>query len=114
MLSDEVAERTAQQLEAYPEQDERHFAELKAILDESSPITAAESQHFAVIAVGEFDGETSALASWRPAICGWRIKLCRALTVLALGAYSRSSQGRPRCCCQPALHLESMIFGMWL
>ena len=34
VLSDEVAERTAQQLEAYPEQDERHFAELKAILDE--------------------------------------------------------------------------------
>lgn len=34
MLSDELAERTAQQLEAYPEQDERHFAELKAILDD--------------------------------------------------------------------------------
>lgn len=34
VLSDEVAERTAQQLEAYPEQGERHFAELKAILDE--------------------------------------------------------------------------------
>ena len=34
VLSDEVAERTAQQLEAYPEQDERHFVELKAILDE--------------------------------------------------------------------------------
>jgi ribulose-5-phosphate 4-epimerase/fuculose-1-phosphate aldolase len=34
VLSDDVAERTAQQLEAYPEQDERHFAELKAILDE--------------------------------------------------------------------------------
>lgn len=34
VLSDEVAERTAQQLEAYPEQDERHFAELKLILDE--------------------------------------------------------------------------------
>lgn len=33
VLSDEVAERTAQQLEAYPEQDERHFAELKAILE---------------------------------------------------------------------------------
>jgi ribulose-5-phosphate 4-epimerase/fuculose-1-phosphate aldolase len=33
VLSDEVAEKTAQQLEAYPEQDERHFAELKAILD---------------------------------------------------------------------------------
>ena len=34
VLSDEVAEKTAQQLEAYPEQDERHFAELKLILDE--------------------------------------------------------------------------------
>ena len=33
VLSDEVAEKTAQQLEAYPEQDERHFVELKAILD---------------------------------------------------------------------------------
>ena len=33
VLSHEVAEKTAQQLEAYPEQDERHFAELKAILD---------------------------------------------------------------------------------
>ena len=34
VLSDEVAEKTAQQLEAYPEQDERHFAELKAILND--------------------------------------------------------------------------------
>ena len=34
VLGDEVAEKTAQQLEAYPEQDERHFAELKAILDD--------------------------------------------------------------------------------
>jgi len=34
VLSHEVAEKTAQQLEAYPEQDERHFAELKAILDD--------------------------------------------------------------------------------
>jgi ribulose-5-phosphate 4-epimerase/fuculose-1-phosphate aldolase len=33
VLSDEVAEKTAQQLEAYPEQDERHFFELKAILN---------------------------------------------------------------------------------
>ena len=33
VLSDEVAEKTAQQLEAYPQQDERHFVELKAILD---------------------------------------------------------------------------------
>jgi hypothetical protein len=29
-----VAEKTAQELESYPEQDERHLAELKAILDE--------------------------------------------------------------------------------
>ena len=34
VLSDEVAEKTAQQLEAYPQQDERHFVELKAILDD--------------------------------------------------------------------------------
>jgi ribulose-5-phosphate 4-epimerase/fuculose-1-phosphate aldolase len=34
MLSDEVAEKTARELEAYPEQDARHLAELKAILDE--------------------------------------------------------------------------------
>ncbi|WP_306151327.1 class II aldolase and adducin N-terminal domain-containing protein [Roseovarius sp. MMSF_3281] len=34
VLSDEVAEKTAQELESYPEQDERHLAELKAILDE--------------------------------------------------------------------------------
>mgnify|MGYP001337430206 CR=1 FL=1 len=33
VLADEVAEKTAQQLEAYPEQDERHFLELKSILD---------------------------------------------------------------------------------
>jgi hypothetical protein len=33
VLSDEVAEKTAQQLEAYPEQDERHFFELQAILN---------------------------------------------------------------------------------
>jgi len=33
VLSDEVAEKTAQELETYPEQDERHLAELKAILD---------------------------------------------------------------------------------
>ena len=33
VLADEVAEKTAQQLEAYPEQDERHFSELKSILD---------------------------------------------------------------------------------
>lgn len=34
VLSDEVAEKTAQELEDYPEQGERHLAELKAILDE--------------------------------------------------------------------------------
>lgn len=34
VLSDEVAEKTAQELEAYPEQDTRHLSELKAILDQ--------------------------------------------------------------------------------
>ncbi|KEJ96898.1 Ribulose-5-phosphate 4-epimerase/Fuculose-1-phosphate aldolase [Pseudosulfitobacter pseudonitzschiae] len=34
VLSDEVAEKTAQEVEDYPEQDLRHLAELKAILDE--------------------------------------------------------------------------------
>lgn len=34
VLSDEVAEKTAQELEDYPEQDSRHLSELKAILDE--------------------------------------------------------------------------------
>jgi len=34
VLSDEIAEKTAQEIESYPEQDLRHFAELKAILDE--------------------------------------------------------------------------------
>ncbi len=34
VLSDEVAEKTAQEIEAYPEQDVRHLEELKAILDE--------------------------------------------------------------------------------
>lgn len=34
VLSHEVAEKTARQLEEYPEQDVRHLAELKAILDE--------------------------------------------------------------------------------
>ena len=33
VLADAVAEKTAQQLEAYPEQDEKHFSELKSILD---------------------------------------------------------------------------------
>jgi len=34
VLSDEIAEKTAQELQDYPEQDVRHLAELKAILDE--------------------------------------------------------------------------------
>lgn len=34
ILSHDVAEKTAQELETYPEQDARHLAELKAILDE--------------------------------------------------------------------------------
>ena len=34
VLSDEIAEKTARELEAYPEQDTRHLAELKAILDD--------------------------------------------------------------------------------
>ncbi|MGG7643186.1 class II aldolase and adducin N-terminal domain-containing protein [Rhodovulum sp. YNF3179] len=33
VLSDEIAEKTARELETYPEQDERHLHELKAILD---------------------------------------------------------------------------------
>lgn len=33
VLSDEVAEKVAQEMEDYPEQDTRHFAELKALLD---------------------------------------------------------------------------------
>ena len=33
VLPDDVAEKTARELEAYPEQDVRHLAELKAILD---------------------------------------------------------------------------------
>ena len=34
VLPDDVAEKTAQEIEDYPEQDVRHLAELKAILDE--------------------------------------------------------------------------------
>jgi len=41
VLSDEVAEKTAAELEDYPEQDERHLAELKAILDEEGSNYAA-------------------------------------------------------------------------
>lgn len=33
VLPDDIAEKTAQELEGYPEQDARHLAELKAILD---------------------------------------------------------------------------------
>ena len=34
ILSDEIAEKTAQELEDYPDQSERHLSELKALLDE--------------------------------------------------------------------------------
>lgn len=34
VLPDDVAEKTARELEGYPEQDERHLTELKAILDD--------------------------------------------------------------------------------
>lgn len=34
VLSDEIAEKTARELEEYPDQAERHLAELKAILDD--------------------------------------------------------------------------------
>lgn len=34
VLPDEIAEKTARELEEYPEQDTRHLAELKAILDD--------------------------------------------------------------------------------
>jgi len=33
VLSDEIAEKTAQELDDYPDQDDRHLAELRAILD---------------------------------------------------------------------------------
>ncbi|WP_298557666.1 class II aldolase and adducin N-terminal domain-containing protein [uncultured Aliiroseovarius sp.] len=36
VLSAEIAEKTAQELEEYPEQGDRHMAELKAILDEEA------------------------------------------------------------------------------
>jgi ribulose-5-phosphate 4-epimerase/fuculose-1-phosphate aldolase len=41
VLPDGIAEKTAQELEAYPEQDVRHLAELKAILDEEGANYAA-------------------------------------------------------------------------
>ncbi len=34
VLSDEIAEKTAQEMAGYPEKAERHFGELKRILDE--------------------------------------------------------------------------------
>ena len=36
-LPDETAEKTARELETYPGQAERHFAELRAILDAEEP-----------------------------------------------------------------------------
>jgi ribulose-5-phosphate 4-epimerase/fuculose-1-phosphate aldolase len=36
ILPDDIAEKTARELETYPEQDDRHLSELKAILDEES------------------------------------------------------------------------------
>ena len=33
VLSDEIAEKTAQELDDYPDQSDRHLTELKAILD---------------------------------------------------------------------------------
>jgi ribulose-5-phosphate 4-epimerase/fuculose-1-phosphate aldolase len=41
VLPDDIAEKTAQELESYPEQDLRHLAELKAILDEEKSNYAA-------------------------------------------------------------------------
>ena len=41
ILSDEIAEKTAQELEAYPEQDVRHLGELKKILDEEGSTYAS-------------------------------------------------------------------------
>ncbi|MEZ5845653.1 MAG: class II aldolase and adducin N-terminal domain-containing protein [Geminicoccaceae bacterium] len=37
VLPHEIAARTAQEIEDYPEQDVRHFAELRAILDDEEP-----------------------------------------------------------------------------
>jgi len=34
VLPDDIAEKTAQELEDYPDQDARHLAELRLILDE--------------------------------------------------------------------------------
>lgn len=38
VLSDEIAEKTAREIEQYPDQGQRHFAELKAILDDEEPV----------------------------------------------------------------------------
>ena len=38
VLSDEIAEKTAAEMDDYPGQAERHLAELKAILDEQEPV----------------------------------------------------------------------------
>jgi ribulose-5-phosphate 4-epimerase/fuculose-1-phosphate aldolase len=37
VLSDEIAEKTAREMDDYPDQAERHLSELKAILDEQEP-----------------------------------------------------------------------------
>ena len=37
VLSDEVAEKTARQLDAYPSQGDRHLSEILAILDREEP-----------------------------------------------------------------------------
>lgn len=41
VLPNDIAEKTAQELESYPEQDARHLAELKAILDSEGSDYAA-------------------------------------------------------------------------
>ena len=37
-LSDEIAEKTAREMDDYPGQSDRHLAELRAILDEQEPV----------------------------------------------------------------------------
>jgi ribulose-5-phosphate 4-epimerase/fuculose-1-phosphate aldolase len=41
VLSDEIAEKTAQELDDYPDQADRHLSELKAILDEEGSTYAS-------------------------------------------------------------------------
>ena len=41
VLSDEIAEKTAREIEEYPGQDERHLSELKAILDDEGSTYAS-------------------------------------------------------------------------